>query len=187
MGYIKYVRDLWKQRSDEFSKLMKERLIEYRKQPATLRVEKPTRIDRARAVGYKAKEGFLVVRQRVMRGGRRRPDIKGGRKTSNSGQRKYVRKNYQLIAEEKANSKYVNCEVLGSYHLGSDGRFSWYEVVFADRESPSAYLTKNTAWVHDTQGKVYRGLTSAARKSRGLRKKGIGSEKTRPSKKANRN
>ena len=35
------------------------------------------RIDRARSLGYKPKQGVIIVRQRVIRGGRMRPDIKG--------------------------------------------------------------------------------------------------------------
>lgn len=186
MGYIKYVRAAWKKQSDENSELMRQRKIAWKNEPATIRVEHPTRIDRARALGYKAKQGFLVVRQRVSRGGRQRPDIKGGRKTSNSGQGKYVSKNYQQIAEEKVAVKYVNCEVLNSYYVTENGQYAWYEVLLVERDNPSVYLNSNTAWAHDTKNKALRGLTSAARRARGLNSKGLGAEKVRPSKRANR-
>jgi large subunit ribosomal protein L15e len=126
------------------------------------------------------------VRQRVSRGGRQRPDIKRGRKTSNSGQRKYVSKNYQQIAEEKVASRYPNCEVLNSYFVTQNGTHAWFEVILVERDNPRVYLNKDTAWVHDSKNRAFRGLTSAARRARGLNRKGIGSEKTRPSKKANR-
>lgn len=186
MGYIKYVRDSWRAQGDEISELMRQRRIDWKNEPATIRIERPTRIDRARALGYKAKQGFLVVRQRIKRGGRQRPDIKGGRKTSNSGQNKYVSKNYQQIAEEKAVSKYPNCEVLNSYFVTQNGQYAWYEILLVERDNPQVYLNRNTAWAHDTKNKAFRGLTSAARRSRGLNKKGFGSEKTRPSKRVNR-
>ncbi len=186
MGYVKYVKEAWKKQDTEFSDLMRERKIEWRKQPVTVRILRPTRIDRARALGYKAKKGFLIVRQRVKRGGRQRPDIKGGRKSSASSQRKNVSKNYKQIAEERTNVKYPNCEVLNSYFVAKDGKSVWYEVILVDRDSPTVYLNKGTEWARDTKGKVFRGMTSAGKKSRGLRKKGIGSEKTRPSKKANK-
>jgi large subunit ribosomal protein L15e len=186
MGYIKYMRDLFRKQDSEISELMRQRRILWKDEPATIRIEHPTRIDRARALGYKAKQGFLIVRQRVARGGRQRPDIKGGRKTSNSGQRKYVSKNYQQIAEEKAAGKYVNCEVLNSYYVTQNGQYAWYEVILVERDNPSVYLNRNTAWAHDTKNRAYRGLTSAAKRARGLNKKGIGSEKTRPSKTVNR-
>ena len=186
MGYIKYVKDSWQSNSKEVNDLMRERKIAWRKELATVRISRPTRIDRARALGYKAKQGFIIVRQRVKRGGRQRPDIKGGRKTSNSGQNKYVAKNYQSISEEKANKKYPNCEVLNSYFVADDGKNAWYEIILVERDVPSAYLNRNTAWVHDTKAKVFRGLTSSARKTRGLRKKGMGTEKNRPSLRANK-
>jgi large subunit ribosomal protein L15e len=186
MGYLKYMKNLWRAQDSEISNLMRDRRILWKDEPATLRVEHPTRIDRARALGFKAKEGFLVVRQRISRGKRQRPDIKGGRKTSNSGQHKYVAKNYQQIAEEKASKKFVNCEVLNSYFVTQNGDYAWYEVLLVERDNPSVYLNRNTAWAHDTKNRVQRGLTSAARRARGLNSKGLGAEKVRPSKRANR-
>jgi len=186
MGYIKYLKQTWNKPSTEVSELMKERQIEWRNQPTTVRISKPTRIDRARALGYKAKKGFVIVRQRLKRGGRQRPDIKGGRRSAHSSQRKVVGKNYQQIAEERANKAYPNCEVLNSYYITKDGKNIWYEIILIDRDSSTVYMSKNTAWARDTKGKVFRGMTSAGKKARGLRKKGIGSEKTRPSKKANK-
>ncbi|MCF7871783.1 50S ribosomal protein L15e [Candidatus Woesearchaeota archaeon] len=186
MGYLKYVKKLWNEKSDEFNALMKERKILWRKEPTTIRIERPTRIDRARSLGWKPKKGFLVVRQKVLRGGRQRPHDLGGRKTANSGMKKVVSKSYQVVAEERASSKYPNCEVLNSYFVAKDGKNAWYEVILVDRSSPDVFLNRNTAWARDTFGRVQRGLTSAGRKSRGLRKKGMGSEKTRPSSKANK-
>ena len=186
MGYLKYVKEAWQSNKEEFSELRKGKKIEWRREPATVRLKNPTRLDKARSGGYKAKKGFVVVRQRVVRGGRQHPDIKGGRKTANSGQRKYVSKNYQQIAEEKVNRKYPNCEVLNSYMLDSDGRYFWFEVILLDRTNPNVFLNRNTSWARDTKGRAFRGLTSSARKARGLRRKGIGSEKTRPSLKANK-
>ena len=90
------------------------------------------------------------------------------------------------VGLERASKKYPNTEVLGSYYLAQDGQSYWYEVILIDRDSPTVYMSKNTAWAYDTKGKVFRGLTSAGRKSRGLRKKGMGSEKTRPSLRANK-
>ncbi|MEM2338349.1 MAG: 50S ribosomal protein L15e, partial [Candidatus Bathyarchaeia archaeon] len=45
---------------------------------------------------------------------------------------------------------------------------------------------KDVNWICQKQhrGRVFRGLTSAGKKVRGLRKKGRGAEKARPSKKA---
>lgn len=185
MGYLKYLKKNWNSDKDSKS-LMKERLTSWRREPATSRIHRPTRIDRARSLGYKAKQGFLVIRQRVIRGGRQRPDIKGGRRSAHSGQRKNVAKNYQAICEERVARKYVNCEVLNSYYVAKDGKYVWYEVLLVERDNPSVYLNKETAWARDTKNKVFRGVTSASKKSRGLRKKGFGTEKTRPSKRSNK-
>ena len=59
---------LWKENSPE----LRDRVITWRKQDAVTRIEKPSRILRARRLGYKAKQGIIVVRMRVGTGGMRR-------------------------------------------------------------------------------------------------------------------
>ena len=49
-----YVRDQWKSPSGDVKNLHKTRLVQYRKEDATTKIERPTRIDRARALGYRA-------------------------------------------------------------------------------------------------------------------------------------
>ena len=69
MAY-KYLAEAWKRPDASYIKeLMQKRVIEWRKQPAIVRIDKPTRIDRARRLGYKDKPGYVVVRVRVRRGG----------------------------------------------------------------------------------------------------------------------
>ena len=53
--------------------LLRVRCWEYRHQPSVTRVNRPLRADKARRLGYKAKQGFVVYRVRVRRGGRKRP------------------------------------------------------------------------------------------------------------------
>ncbi|MBN1645555.1 50S ribosomal protein L15e [Candidatus Woesearchaeota archaeon] len=186
MGYLKYVRELWKQPKANMGDVYKEKLISYRKQPVTVRLERPTRVDRARSIGYRAKQGFVVVRQMALRGGRQRPDIKHGRRSQHSGQRKNVAKNYQQICEERACKKFPNCEVLGSYWVGDDGMRIWYEVILIDRQHPQIQADRQLKRIAAKRGRAERGLTSAGRKSRGLRNKGKGAEKIRPSLRANK-
>ena len=97
--------------------------------------------------------------------------------------RKVVGKNYQWIAEERANRKFPNLEVLNSYYVGEDGKYYWYEVILVDPQAPEIKADKELNWICSGKhrGRVFRGLTSAAKKSRGLRKKGKGAEKIRPS------
>ncbi len=186
MSMYKYVRNLWKQPKKNMPELWRERLLKWRREPSTVRLKKPTRIDRARSLGYKAKQGYIIVRQRVVRGGHRRQYDTHGRNPKKSRKRLVLDKNYKQIAEERANKKYPNCEVLNSYWVAEDGRFYWYEVILVDKAAPEILADKNINWISRQQnkGRVYRGLTSTARRSRGLRHKGKGAEKFRPSKAA---
>ncbi len=181
MGYLKYVRALWKRPRQNLGDTYKQRLYALRREPVTVRLERPTRIDRARALGYKPKQGVIIVRQRVLRGGRMRPDIKGGRRTAHSGQQKTLKKNYQQVAEERAAVKFKNCEVVNSYLLVEDGLSAWYEIIMVDRMHPAVLADHRLAGIAAQRGRAMRGLTSAGRKARGLRQKGQGAEKQRPS------
>lgn len=177
MGYLKYIKDLW--RKGKTQENMKDLRIDLRKENSTVRLARPTRLDKARSLGYKAKQGFVIVRQRVKRGGRMREQVSGGRRSAHSGRNKVVDKNYQRIAEERANKKYPNCEVLNSYYLTKDGQYFWYEIILLDRTHPVILKDPKTNWALFNKDRANRGLTSAGRKSRGLSKKGKGSEKTR--------
>lgn len=182
MGLYKFLSKLWKDKK-QIRKLLGDRLIQWRKEDTVVKVERPTRIDKARSLGYKAKQGILVARVRVKRGGRKRPKIKKGRRSKKRGRRKIVGKSYQWVAEERANRKFHNFEVLNSYYLAQDGKHYWYEVILVDPSHPVINKDKHLKWLCEKQhkGRVYKGLTSAGRKSRGLRHKGKGAEKLRPS------
>ncbi|MEK6962941.1 MAG: 50S ribosomal protein L15e [Nanoarchaeota archaeon] len=187
MGFYKYIRDAWKKPSSGLGETYKNRLIEWRKEPVTVRLEHPTRLDRARSLGYRAKPGFVIVRQRLDRGGRMREKaIMGGRKPKKQRRLKVLAMNYQWVAEQRANDKYVNCEVLNSYWVGEDGKRIWHEVILVDRAHPQVLANKQLMHLVESRGRVYRGITSAGRKSRGLRHKGVGAEKIRPSLGANK-
>ena len=162
----KYVRDLWKQPKKNMPELWRSRLIEWRKGDSTVRLERPTRIDRARSLGYKAKPGFIIVRQRVIRGGHKRPMPKKGRRSKRFHNIKNLDLSYQTIAERRADKRYPNCEVLNSYYVAEDGRYLWYEVILVDRAHPVIKKDKNISWISNQKGRVHRGLTSSAKKSR---------------------
>ena len=183
MSMYQYIREAWKDPKEGLGKLWQERLIKWRKEPTTIRIERPTRLDRARSLGYKAKPGFIIVRQRVPRGGRQRPKIRHPRRPKAMGRRKDLTLNYQVVAEQRAVKKYPNCEVLNSYYVGEDGLYYWYEVILVDKSHPQILADERINWISNLQhkGRVFRGLTSAGRKSRGLMHKGKGAEKIRPS------
>ena len=185
MGLAKYLRAAYKQPKKNLKELYHTRLIQFRRDPATLRLEFPTRIDRARALGYKSKQGVFVVRQRVKRGGHVRKK-RSGKKSSRQTTKLILHKNYRQIAEERANRKFVNCEVLNSYWVARDGQHYWFEVIMVDPHSPQVSADKSLSWVKAQRGRAHRGLTSAGRKARGLRWKGKGAEKVRPGRRANK-
>ncbi len=184
----KYIREAWKKPKENLGAMRKKRLIKWRREPVVKRVENPTRIDRARALGYKAKQGVTVVRARVRTGGRKRPRVKGGRKPKKAGRVKYSpKKSRKLIAEERTQRKYPNMEVLNSYEVMSDSVHTWFEVIMVDPAHPAVQSDEDLNWVCEPQHtrRVHRGKTSAGKKTRGLRNKGKGSEKNRPSIRAN--
>jgi large subunit ribosomal protein L15e len=186
MGYQSYLGEMWTQPKENFGKeSWKKWLMQLRREPSVLRVDNPTRLDRAHALGYKAKQGILVVRSRVPKGGRKRPSPRHGRRPKRYGRFIETRKSNQLVAEERAVKSYPNCEVLNSYWVGEDGRYKWYEVILADRNLVSRY--KSYEWLAHkaSRGRVFRGKTSAGRKSRGLRNtKGSRGSQFRPSKRS---
>lgn len=188
MGYLKYVRNLWKKPKTNNPELWKSRLIQWRREPVTLRIDNPTRPDRARSLGFKAKNGLIVVRQRVSSGGHTRPGKPGGRRPKNSTRRMNLAITYQTIAEKRADKKYPNCEVLGSYFVAKDGKAYWYEVILVDTSHPEIVADKHLSWISKNthRGRVHRGLTASGKRSRGiLTNKGKGAEKLRPSLRAN--
>ncbi|MBW2972516.1 50S ribosomal protein L15e [Candidatus Woesearchaeota archaeon] len=186
MGYLKYVRQAWKAPKESNPELWRERLLKWRREPSTIRIDRPTRPDRARSLGYKAKQGFVLVRQRVKRGGRLRETLTGGRRSKTMRRKEIIDISYQQVAEQRAQKKFTNCEVLNSYWVMQDGLYYWYEVILVDKEHPQVLASKELSWISrpEHKGRVFRGLTSAAKSSRGLRKKGKGAEKVRPSQRA---
>lgn len=165
MGIYKYIREAWKTPST-LAGIQKDRLIKWRREPVTLRIKRPTRLDRARSLGYKAKQGIILVRQRVSRGGRQRPTIRKGRRPKRFGQRLDLAITYQTVAEQRASSKYPNCEVLNSYEVGKDGNYAWFEVILLDRAHPQILADSRFSNVAQKRGRISRGLTSSARKSK---------------------
>ena len=176
---IKYLTKLWRNPKKNLKDLLRVKMIEWRKEPVVKRIEKPTRLDKARKLGYKAKQGFVVVRVRVKAGLRKRPKPSGGRVPKKAGRFFSLGKSKQQVAEEKAARKYPNLEVLNSYQVGDDSINKWFEVILVDPNHPAVKKCRETSWIVGKKGRVHRGLTSAGKKSRGLRRKGKGAEKVR--------
>ncbi|HZY71395.1 MAG TPA: 50S ribosomal protein L15e [Thermoplasmata archaeon] len=173
----------------EGAALRHERLLHWRQQESVTRLEHPTRLDRARAIGWKAKGGFVLARVRVRRGGQNKRAIIAGRRPKHKGiLRMTLAKSLQRIAEERAQKHYPNLEVLNSYWVGEDGKQKFYEVVLIDPVHPEILSDPHLSWIADPvhKGRVFRGLTRAGREGRGLRWTGKGTERFRPSRSRNR-
>ncbi|MFO7991661.1 MAG: 50S ribosomal protein L15e [Thermoplasmata archaeon] len=182
----KYIEDAWKNPDEGYVReLRQERLKEWRRDDNFKRIERPTRLDKARKLGYKAKQGYVMVRTKVRRGGRRRSRPKKGRGPTRMGFKKLTpRKNLQRIAEERSSKKYPNLRVLNSYWVADDGRHKYFEIIMVDPHHPVIKSDDQINWICESRhkGRAFRGLTSSGKKSRGLRKKGKGAERSRPSK-----
>ncbi len=172
-SFYGYIGDAWKSPKKSYvGGLRRERLIEWRREPAVIRLKRPTRLDRARSLGYKAKQGIIVARVKLRRGGRRKSRAKHGRRPKRMGVHKITpSKSLQRIAEERAARKYPNMEVLNSYWVAEDGKKKWYEIILVEPANPTIKRDKTLNWVcHGTthKGRVFRGMTSAGKKGRGL-------------------
>ncbi len=140
MNMYKYISRTWRtvRTSPEYKRYMTLKRVEWRKGKTIKRMEKPTRLDKAHAAGYKAKQGYAVVRVKVRKGGLSKIPPKLGRRQKRMGISKIKRgKSAREIAEERAKKKFRNLSVIGSYYLGEDGEYIWYEIIMRDENHPS--------------------------------------------------
>ncbi len=163
-----YVSQAWKKPRNMAN--FKQRIMLWRKQETVVKVEKPTRIDRARSLGYKAKQGYSIARVKIGRGGRRRIKYgRRGRKPTSMGLVHFThKKSLQLIAEEKAARRFANMEVLNSYYVGDDGQYKYFEIIIVDPHHPEIKSDRKINWIVDDTRRVFRGRTSSAKKVRAL-------------------
>ena len=86
----------------------------------------PSRLLRARRLGYKAKQGIVVIRMRVGTGGMRRQRPRGGRRPKHLGVTRIKQDdNMKTVANRRVLEKYPNMKLLGSYFLYKDGKHYW--------------------------------------------------------------
>jgi large subunit ribosomal protein L15e len=177
----------------EAKELNRQRLQTWRRQNAITKIDRPTDLYSARRLGYKPKQGIILVRARVPRGGRRLSPPTKGRRSKRSGVKRITPNlSRQTMAENRAARAYRNLEVLNSYKAGKDGRHIWFEIILIDPFHPVIQSDKHLNWISPDpakegekrnparhKGRSFRGLTSSGRKSRGLRHKGKGAEHVR--------
>merc|ERR1712167_70512 len=187
MGAYKYLQELWrKKQSDVLRFVLRVRSREYRQLPVIHKVNRPSRLDKARALGFKAKQGYVIYRVRMRRGGRKRAVHKGVvcGKPVHQGIRKLKKaRSHRSVAEEKVGRKCSNLRVLNSYWVGQDAAYKFFEVVCVDPAHKAIKKDPKINWICSEKHnkRELRGLTSAGKKYRGLRQKGYRSRNRRPS------
>jgi len=77
----------------------------------------------------------------------------------------------QAIAEQKAARKFPNLEVLNSYLAAEDGTYKFFEVIMVDPHNPHIKNDPKINWICQPQHRrrVFRGLTAAGKRARGLK------------------
>ncbi|CAG7918304.1 unnamed protein product [Penicillium olsonii] len=176
MGALKYVEEIQKKKqSDVIRFLLRVRCWELRQLNAIHRASRPSRPDKARRLGYKAKQGYVIYRARVRRGGRKRPVPKGATygKPTNHGvnQLKYQRA-LKSTAEERVGRRAANLRVLNSYWINQDSTYKYFEVILVDPQHKAIRRDARINWICAPVHKhrESRGLTATGKKSRGMNK-----------------
>lgn len=175
MAAYKYLEALYRHKqSDVFRFLNRVRTWEYRQLPAVCRVNTPTRVEKARKLGYRAKPGYVCFRVRVRKGDKKRAVKKGivYGKPRNAGvsQQKSFR-SLQVEAErifERSAGK--GLRTLNSYYVAKDGLYKYYEVLAVCPGTQAIRNDPKINWIVSTlhKSRAQRGKTHAGRKSRGL-------------------
>jgi len=186
MGAFKYLSELWrKKQSDTLCFLMRVRTWEYRQLPVIHRATKPTRPDKARNLGYKAKQGFVIYRVRVKRGSRKKPLSKGINygKPRNCGINKNKwRRNHRSKAEERVGRACGGLRVLNSYWIAQDSVYKYYEVIMVDTHHKAIRTDARINWLCNPVHKhrELRGLTSAKPCSPSAPRRSLSMRRSRP-------
>lgn len=137
MGAYRYIRESFQKAFSERTQSYRQRLALWRKQPVVQRVEGPTNPTSAHRLGYRARPDYVIARVRTKRGRRARRKARQGRKPGKT--RKFVEPSagWRRIAEARAQHKFRNLRVIGSYFIGEDGSAQYYEVVMRNPSWPS--------------------------------------------------
>merc|ERR1719259_80149 len=114
-------------------------------------------------LGYKAKQGFVIYRVRIRRGGRKRKVSKGctyGKPKSG----------HQAMAESRCGRAVASLSLLNSYWIAQDATYKYYECIMVDRAHKAIRRDPAINWIVSSKHthRESRGKTSAGRKHRGL-------------------
>ena len=129
-------------------------------------------------MGYKAKQGVILIRTRVRRGGLKGKPHERKRPRPVSPRSRWPRT--RSASPKSVSRHFPNLEVLNSYWVGQDGKHKYYEVIMIDTHHPAIINDKQLGVFSRANGKrahrgrAYRGKTSAGKRGRGLHNKGQG-------------
>jgi len=191
MGAYKYLEELWKKKQSDLMRfVLRMRTWEYRQLPAIHRCTRPSRAEKARKLGYKRKQGYVIYRVRVRRGGRKKPVPKGiiyGKPKHQGVCGLKFARSLRNVAEERAGRRLGNLRVLNSYWVGQDATYKFFEVILVDPSHKAIRRDAKINWICQSvmKHRELRGLTAAGKKYRGLQVKGRNDNKNRPSRRAN--
>merc|ERR1712001_420743 len=177
MGAYKYMTELYrKKQSDVLRYLLRIRCWQYRQLTKVHRVPRSTRPDKARRLGHKNKQGYVIYRIAMRRGGRKRPVPKGAPmckpKTSGGVKQQKPVRNLQSIAEERVGRRVLGLRILSSYWVGQDSTHKYFEVIMIDVHHKAITRDPKINWMcgNVQKHRELRGLTTAGKSSRGLGK-----------------
>merc|ERR1712100_221940 len=132
----KYLDELYKKKqSDLLRFLFRIRCWQLRHLAAIHRASRPTRPDKARRLGYKAKQGVCIYRVRVRRGGRKKPVPKGityGKPKGEGVNEIKFQRSLRSVAEERAGRYCGGLRVMNSYWIAQDSTYKYFEVIMVD-------------------------------------------------------
>eukprot|EP00854_Cymbomonas_tetramitiformis_P013046 gene13046-15412_t len=177
MGAYKYVEELWKKKqSDVLRFLQRVRCWEFRQLPGILRLRRPSRPDKARRLGFKSKQGYVIYRVRVRRGGRKRPVAKGivyGKPVHQGVTQLKFGRSHKSVAEERVGRRCGNLRVLNSYWINQDSTYKYFEVILIDPSHKCVRSDPRINWIVAPVHKhrELRGITACGKKYRGLSSK----------------
>lgn len=122
-----------------------------------------------------AKQGYVVYRARVRRGGRKRKVSKGavcGKPTNQGVNHLKFQRSKRSVAEERAGRRCGGLRVLNSYWVAQDATYKYFEVILVDPAHKAIRRDARINWICKPVHKhrEMRALTAAGRKNRGMGK-----------------
>merc|ERR1719183_930300 len=190
MGAYKYLEEMWRRKqSDLLRFVMRVKTWEFRQLPVIIKCQRPSRPDKARKLGFKRAQGYVIYRIRIRRGGRKRLVRKGivhGKPVKQGIRKLKKERTHKSTAEERVGRKCSNLRVLNSYWVGQDAAYKFYEVIMVDPSHKNIRRDSQINWICSSKHghRELRGVTATGRKARGMLRKGLTSAKLRPSRRS---